>query len=42
MNFSADDKKRIMEQAPIIFENRVGPNVNPEQARRAQKATFNK
>lgn len=39
---SAGEKKRILEQAPAIFENRVGPNVNAEQARKAQKATFNK
>ena len=42
IKYSNEEKKRILEKAPIIFENRVGPNVTNEQARKAQKATFNK
>ena len=42
MKYTEEEKQRIVDLAPPIFEHRLGPNVSLEDARKAQKATLNK
>ena len=42
MHYSEEEKQKLMNLTPAVFEHRVGPNVSPEEARKAQKATLNK